>query len=170
YILDNSYDKIYYSTYFPAKFEDYSGWHKFLSSFKDSKKYRFNEIDAVFTEYYITDLFCKKYPSFIMEDDSENLFTINEILIIDIMYYLLNKYIEYCKTNGISQIFYSQNADLTIGVGLNILNKDNPNNINGEQLIKNFTDFFEKWVYPNRIKMLYDIYRANKYFGFLLQD
>lgn len=170
YILDNSYDKIYYSTYFPAKFEDYSGWHKFLSSFKDSKKYRFNEIDAVFTEYYITDLFCKKYPSFIMEDDSENLFTINEILIIDIMYYLLNKYIEYCKTNGISQIFYSQNADLTIGVGLNILNKDNPNNINGEQLIKNFTEFFEKWVYLNRIKMLYDIYRANKYFGFLLQD
>ncbi len=170
FLLDDMSETIYYTTYFPSKFEDYSGWQKFLTSFKDSKKYKFSEFDAAFTEYYITDLFCKKYQQFNIEDDKENIFTKNKIFIDDIMFYLMNKYIDYCKTNDISQAFYSQNIDLTIEKNKNGFYNDSPNNENAKQVVKNMSEFFEKWLYPNRQKILYDIYRANKYFGFDLQD
>lgn len=168
FIYDEKYNKTGYIKYLPLKFGDFSGWHRFLSSFKNTEKYLMSEFDADFTEYYIADLFCKKFPQLLPEDDRENISTVNKIFIGDISKLLYNRYIEYCKTNKITQMFYSQNADLTYGINTNNKYQNNPNNENAKKVLSNLTEFFMKFVYPDRNKIFYDIYRANKFFGFLL--
>ncbi len=161
----------YYTFYLPVKFNDYSKWNNFLNSFKDAKKYQLYEFDAEFTSIYLSKIISEKNLGKWKTFDFENALTLEENFIYDVYKYLLEYYLDFCNKNNLKQFFYSINCNMTTDTDTNTIFSDkNPNNVNNKSLSQNLINFFENWIYPNKDKIFYDIYRATKFFGLNIEN
>jgi len=165
--INDELEKKYITYYLPQDYKSISQWNKFISSFLKAEEYQICEFDAEFTSLYQINLYKAKYPEKLDIDDRTNIMSEDKIFILDIYLYLLKQYLSYCKINNVSQIFYSINTDSTIDREETFLFSDkNPNNKNVKNVKENYINFFKNWIYPNKDKILYDIYRAIRYFQF----